>query len=519
MLRKIVIIIYNLLTGARNPVVYRALFFFLFVSPVIVLALINYADLDRESTASILAKGKSLSVLSAAIINENLDSLVNLGISYATRPRVIEYVEKGDWKGALSITTEALDFFTFFDHIIFYDPEGVIKADMPHAIPSAIGQSRADREWYNSVKRSWKPHISGVYIKGAEPKMPVVSVIVPIKTMTSTTKTGHSTAREEQKVVGILQFQVKLDIFNNWINKLDIGPGSIIYIVDQYGRLVYHPRYIKEKTLTDFSSVGIVAKVLRGIGGSEVNYNPVEKEERLAAYEPVSSYGWGVVITQPTGLAFIEKNERMRNAIITYSMICSLAGAMALLILYSIVIHKRVEVALRESEESYRELSIVDALTRLYNSRHFYNQLRMEIDRASRYEQPLTLLLLDIDNFKAFNDTYGHVEGDHVLSLFGQVVKRCLRKTDSAYRYGGEEFTVLLPMTKSENSVVTAERIRAEFKKENLSPVAGKDVHMTVSIGIAQYKPQEDVKAFIRRVDQLMYQAKKNGKDRVYSET
>jgi diguanylate cyclase (GGDEF)-like protein len=74
-------------------------------------------------------------------------------------------------------------------------------------------------------------------------------------------------------------------------------------------------------------------------------------------------------------------------------------------------------------------------------------------------------------------------------------------------------------MTKSENGVVTAERIRAEFKKEKFSPVAGKDVHMTVSIGIAQYKPQEDVKAFIRRVDQLMYQAKKNGKDRVYSET
>jgi diguanylate cyclase (GGDEF)-like protein len=519
MLRKIVIIIYNLLTGAKNPVVYRALFFFLFVSPVIVLALIDYADLDRESTTSILAKRRSLSVLSAAIIDEKLDNLINLGISYTTRPRVIEYVEKGDWKGAISITAHALDLFPSFDRIIFYDPYGVIKADMPHAIPSVIGQSRADREWYNIVKRSWKPHISGVYIRGAEPKMPVVSVIVPIKTLTSSATAGHSTARGEQKVIGILQFQIKLDIFNDWINNLDIGPGSIIYIVDQYGRLVYHPRYIKERIPTDFSSVGIVAKVLRGIGGSEVNYNPVEKEERLAAYEPVFSYGWGVVITQPTGLAFIEKNKRLKNALITHFMIVSLAGAMALLILYSIVIHKRVEEALRESEERYRELSIVDALTQLYNSRYFYNQLRMEIDRADRYEQPLTLLLLDIDNFKAFNDTYGHVEGDQVLSLFGQVVKRCLRKTDSAYRYGGEEFTIILPMTKREDGVVTAERIRAEFKKENFSPVAGEDVHMTVSIGIAQYKPQEDVEAFIRRVDRLMYQAKKNGKDRVYSET
>jgi diguanylate cyclase (GGDEF)-like protein/PAS domain S-box-containing protein len=179
---------------------------------------------------------------------------------------------------------------------------------------------------------------------------------------------------------------------------------------------------------------------------------------------------------------------------------------------------KQMEKALRESEERYRELSIVDDLTQLYNSRHFYFQLKIELDRSSRYEQPLTLLLLDLDNFKAFNDTYGHVEGDHVLRQLGQVVKRCLRETDFAYRYGGEEFTILLPMTTSADGSVTAERIRAELKKETFSPVPGQEVHMTVSIGLAQYKPKEDMKAFVHRVDQLMYQGKKNGKDRVCSE-
>ena len=180
---------------------------------------------------------------------------------------------------------------------------------------------------------------------------------------------------------------------------------------------------------------------------------------------------------------------------------------------------KRMEEALRESEKRYRELSIVDDLTQLYNSRHFYYQLKIEIDRANRYEQPLTLLLLDLDNFKAFNDAYGHVEGDQVLWRLGQVVKRCLRQTDSAYRYGGEEFTILLPMTTSADGAVTAERIRTEFKKENFSPAPGQDVHVTVSIGLAQYKPQEEMKAFVHRVDQLMYQGKRNGKDRVCSES
>jgi diguanylate cyclase (GGDEF)-like protein/PAS domain S-box-containing protein len=180
---------------------------------------------------------------------------------------------------------------------------------------------------------------------------------------------------------------------------------------------------------------------------------------------------------------------------------------------------KRAEEALRESEEKYLELSITDNLTNLYNSRYFYNQLQMEIDRVNRYGHPLTLLLFDIDGFKAFNDNYGHIEGDQVLWRLGQVVKRCLRQTDSAYRYGGEEFTILLPMTTSEDGVVIAERVRTEIKKEIFSPESGKNIHITVSIGLAQYRPQEDITAFVHRVDQLMYQAKKNGKDRVCPES
>jgi len=180
---------------------------------------------------------------------------------------------------------------------------------------------------------------------------------------------------------------------------------------------------------------------------------------------------------------------------------------------------EEVHKTLRESENRYRELSIIDDLTRLYNSRHFYFQLKIELDRSNRYEQPLTLILLDLDNFKTFNDAYGHVEGDQVLRRLGQVVKRCLRETDFAYRYGGEEFTILLPMTTSSDGAITAERIRTEFKKETFSPAPGQDVHLTVSIGLAQYKPHEDMKVFVRRVDQLMYQGKKNGKDRVCRES
>ncbi|MCE5264839.1 MAG: sensor domain-containing diguanylate cyclase [Deltaproteobacteria bacterium] len=184
-------------------------------------------------------------------------------------------------------------------------------------------------------------------------------------------------------------------------------------------------------------------------------------------------------------------------------------------VFFDISEQKRMEEALRESENRYREMSMIDGLTRLYNSRHFYFQLKIELDRSNRYGQPLTLLMLDLDDFKTFNDSFGHVEGDHVLSRLGQVIKKCLRETDFACRYGGEEFTIILPITSSAEGVITAERIRTEFSKEPFRPEPDQEIYMTVSIGIAQYKPREAMKAFVHRVDQLMYQGKKNGKDKV----
>jgi len=225
---------------------------------------------------------------------------------------------------------------------------------------------------------------------------------------------------------------------------------------------------------------------------------------------------WKTGIPEHYPASFYE-DERLKKWVENY--VYKLPGGDIVAVYDDITDRKQAEEALRESENKYRELSIVDGLTQLYNSRYFYHQLKMEIDRADRYGHPLTLLLLDLDDFKLFNDAYGHIEGDQVLMRLGQVVKKCLRQTDSAYRYGGEEFTILLPMTTSVDGAVTAERIRTEFKKEIFSPVPGQDVHVTVSIGLAQYKLQEDMKAVVHRVDQLMYTAKKDGKDRVCHES
>jgi diguanylate cyclase (GGDEF)-like protein len=183
--------------------------------------------------------------------------------------------------------------------------------------------------------------------------------------------------------------------------------------------------------------------------------------------------------------------------------------------LQDITEHRLAEEELRENEKRYRELSITDSLTKLYNSRHFFKQLKQEVERAERYHQPLSLILLDIDNFKGYNDTYGHMEGDRVLAALAEVIRKNLRSSDPGFRYGGEEFTVLLPQTDRESAFSAAERLRESFADTVLSPLPGVDVHMTVSIGAGQFLPGENEDAFVKRVDAGMYKAKQSGKNRV----
>ncbi len=160
-------------------------------------------------------------------------------------------------------------------------------------------------------------------------------------------------------------------------------------------------------------------------------------------------------------------------------------------------------------------LAITDGLTRLYNSRYFYTQLDSEVDRSKRYNHPLTLLFMDIDHFKHYNDTYGHLDGDKVLARFGRVIKSCLRKMDTAYRYGGEEFTVILPETGRREVMTVAKRIKDAIENEEFSPQSEKSISMTISIGVTEYCPGERISTFIQRADKAMYLSKQKGRNQI----
>ncbi len=162
------------------------------------------------------------------------------------------------------------------------------------------------------------------------------------------------------------------------------------------------------------------------------------------------------------------------------------------------------------------KLVITDPLTDLNNSRHFFNQVSLEIERSNRYNHFLSIVLLDIDNFKLYNDSYGHLEGDKVLMKLGRIITSHLRNMDSAYRYGGEEFILLLPGTKKMEAYIVAERLRAAMEKEKLYPANDK-VHVTVTIsaGVSQYLRNEERESFIKRADGAMYKSKEDGRNRI----
>jgi diguanylate cyclase (GGDEF)-like protein len=177
---------------------------------------------------------------------------------------------------------------------------------------------------------------------------------------------------------------------------------------------------------------------------------------------------------------------------------------------------RQTMAALRASEQRFKEMSITDELTGLHNSRHFFHRLKAEVERTDRYSHPLILLILDLDNFKQYNDTFGHLAGDSVLAETGKIIRKSIRSTDTAYRYGGEEFAILLPESGGQESLNFAERIRMEFES-NVFPInQEKNLRVTVSIGVAQYISGQKITAFIKRVDENMYVAKSEGKNRIF---
>jgi len=175
---------------------------------------------------------------------------------------------------------------------------------------------------------------------------------------------------------------------------------------------------------------------------------------------------------------------------------------------------------LQQSLEAIRAESLTDPLTGLGNRKYFDRSIEMAVQTALASGEPLSLLMFDIDHFKSFNDSYGHLTGDQVLRLVAMSLKQTIKGQDITARYGGEEFAVVLPNTALRQALTVADHIRRavmakELKKKSTGEILGR---VTISVGVSMLKPDDDTDSLIERADACLYAAKRNGRNRVICE-
>ena len=162
-----------------------------------------------------------------------------------------------------------------------------------------------------------------------------------------------------------------------------------------------------------------------------------------------------------------------------------------------------------------REASLTDSLTGILNRRAFIERGETEIARVLRYQRPLSLAMMDLDNLKTINDEYGHNAGDNALMTIVQLCQKEMRSSDAIARYGGDEFVILLPETNMEKAFRLAERICQSVNKIVLETKPNNNVFLSVSIGLSEFDGKEKLESLLQRADEALYEAKRSGKNRV----
>ncbi len=344
----------NYLTAAhrKHPLV-RLLLLLVLILPVLLIAVVSYLTTERDLTDAAFSRRQTIAHLAAAIVKEKLDRITDIGISLATRVRFRQLVAAKNWTEASAILADVPKDFPFIETVFLSDPEGTLMANVPE-LADTVDTNRAYRDWYRGVSRDWKPYVSEVYQTLALPRTNIVTIVLPIRAPDAATTTG------------ILGLRVRLENFREWIKDIQVGPSGFVYLVDRKGQLVAHPQFLPQGQIINFSAVPVVGKALRGESGVEVQTNPIEKEERVSAYQPVAGYGWGVVATQPTATAFALRRNTLNRLLLIYGVIILLSGGLAATIMNNLAQRKKAEEELREKNaELERQSRRVEEANRL----------------------------------------------------------------------------------------------------------------------------------------------------------
>lgn len=325
--------------------------------------------------------------------------------------------------------------------------------------------------------------------------------------------------------------------------------SSVVYLVSRGNRVLASSRSHQERPTADS-----VPSVLRGTTTDSVptvDYVSFDGTLVVGTMASLPGSQWAVAAAIPREAAFAEIRELRNTALLTLAIllpiVCAIAYTLGLLIVrplrsltdgaaqvasgnlnvdlpimgggevaYLTQVFNDMVSRVRESRHSLEHRSITDGLTGLFNRRHMMESLDEEAARHRRHERPFSVLMIDVDHFKPFNDRNGHQAGDDALVRTARVIQSALREVDRAGRYGGEEFIVMLPETTRSAALEVAERIRVRMAAESFGPEGGPAQSLTLSAGVAEFpRDGESVEAIISSADAALYEAKRKGRNRV----
>ena len=297
----------------------RLLIMVAIVAPVILVAASNMLKSYHDLTALTVSQRQMIASLAATTLHEKFERLTTLGVSLATQLQFRYFVQAGQWDEAVDIFRNVPQDFPYIERVFLTDERGTLLADTP-ALPDVRGINFAYRDWYQGVSRTWEPYVSDAYQRAATPQYHVIAAAIPIKT-------------DGRLIAGIFVLQVRLQSLLDWMGTIELGPEGVMYLVDRRGHLAAHPQVMRDGEMSDLSGVPAVQKALRGEGGVDIVFNPVEQREQIVAYAPVPGYGWGVMAEQPTRPAFAARDHELWRLGFAYGLVVFASSAFAYWIL------------------------------------------------------------------------------------------------------------------------------------------------------------------------------------------
>lgn len=305
------------------------------------------------------------------------------------------------------------------------------------------------------------------------------------------------------------------DAFENFYRSLSLEADMFITLRDTSNHVLVRFPAVESRLGTSLTGSAATQAVFEGDDERVVrSVSPIDGIERIVGLRKVVRYPVYASVGLSTAAVFKEWHAQVNTTI--FMVLGACASALGL----TVAIRKRERIA-RELEQHRHRLEVLvrtDPLTGAANRRHFVEQAQLEVLRASRDGNPLSLLMIDLDHFKHINDTWGHAAGDLVLSNFGRVALVPLRGTDLLARIGGEEFAVLLPNTTEDGAIEVAMRVLTATRQQVVECNGG-PISYSVSMGVASLKSGEtSYEPMLSRADAAMYRAKSEGRDRVFAE-